>query len=245
MRVAVIATLGMSPPVVTAFVDYIGKVSDLVVMTTADEKVKQGYELVRVAMKSKYPGTRIHEVEIPFEDVTTEEQNFEFMRIAGKTIKDQKKKFGSDVVYLNVAGGRKNMCITLSLLGQFLSVDGIFHVVSPDVKIVNETLENLRLDIERMYFSESDEEKMEIYREKERYFDALMFPRDYRVIRIPTVPIPEDYMMRLVDVLYNRKLDSLTYSDRELLLRHGLIEKFGSRYLVTDFGKKFAEVLIR
>ncbi|WP_457590273.1 CRISPR-associated protein Csx14 [Geoglobus sp.] len=245
VKVAVVATLGMSPPVVTAFVDYIGKVSDLVVITTADEKVRQGYELVKVAMRSKYPGTRIHEVEVPFDDVTTEEQNFKFMRIAAKTIKEQKEKFGSDAVYLNVAGGRKNMCITLSILGQFLNVDGIFHVVSPDVRIVNEMLENLRSDIERIYCAENEDEKMKIYEEKRRYFDALMFPEGYQVIRIPTIPIPEDYMKRLLDILYNGKVDSLTYSERELLLRHGLIEKFGSRYQVTEFGKRFAEVLIR
>lgn len=51
-------------------------------------------------------------------------------------------------------------------------------------------------------------------------------------------------MKRLLDILYNDRLDSLTYSERELLLRHGLIEKFGSRYRVTEFGKRFAEVLV-
>ncbi|AKG91321.1 CRISPR-associated protein, Csx14 family [Geoglobus ahangari] len=244
MKVAVIAPLGMSPPVITAFVHHIRDVRDLVVITTADDRVKQGFELVKVAMKVKYPKTRVHEVEVPFEDITTEEQNFEFMRIAGRTIKRQKEKFGSDVVYLNVAGGRKNMCITLSILGQFLNVDGVFHVVSPNVKIVNEMLENLRHDIERLYLAESDEERLRIYEEKARYFNALMFPEDYQVVRIPTVPVPGDYMQRILDVIYNDRLDTLTYSERELLLRHGLIEKFGNRYRVSDFGKRFAEVLV-
>lgn len=45
---AVISPLGMSPPVVTAFVDYVGDVRDLVVITTTNERVKQGYELVKV-----------------------------------------------------------------------------------------------------------------------------------------------------------------------------------------------------
>ncbi|WP_456370504.1 CRISPR-associated protein Csx14 [Geoglobus sp.] len=245
MKVAVIAPLGMSPPVVTAFVNHVGNVRDLVVITTSDERVKQGFSLVETAMRVRYPRTRVHEVEVPFEDITTEEQNFEFMRVAGRVIRRQKEKFGSDVVYLNVAGGRKNMCITLAILGQFLNVDGVFHVVSPDVKVVNEMLENLRQDIERIHRAESEEERLRIYGEKARYFDALMFPGDYRVVRIPTVPIPGDHMQRLLDILYNDKLDSLTYSERELLLRHGLIEKYGSRYRVTEFGKRFAEVLIR
>jgi len=245
MNVAVISPLGMSPPVVTAFVDYLGGVRDLVVITTADKRVKEGFELIRLALKAKYSKTRVHEVELPFDDVTNEEQNFEFMRIAGRAIKKQKEKFGSDVVYLNVAGGRKNMCITLSILGQFLNVDGIFHVVSPDVKVVNETLENLRADIERIYLADDEKEKMKIYREKERYFNSLLFPKEYEVVRIPTIPIPQDYIRRLVDITFNEKLDSLTYSEKEMLLRHGLIERVGSGLKVTDFGKRFAEVLVR
>lgn len=196
-------------------------------------------------MKVKYPKTRIHEIEIPFEDVTTEEQNFEFMRIAGRAIRRQKEKFGLDIVYLNVAGGRKNMCITLSILGQFLNVDGIFHVVTPDVKIVNELLENLRPDIERMYRADDEEEKVEIYMEKRKYFDSLMFPKDYEIVRIPIIPIPEDYVRKLVDILYNSRIEDLTYSEREMFERHELIERAGGKYRVTDFGKRFAEVLIR
>lgn len=245
MKIAVVSPIGMSPPVVTAFVDYLGHVKDLVVITTTNEKVKQGYELVKIALMMKYPKTRVHEVEIPFEDVSTEEQNFEFMRIAGRIIKNQREKYGSDVVYLNVAGGRKNMCITLSILGQFLNVDGIFHIVSPDVKIVNEMLENLRSDIERIYLAKNEKDKIKIYKEKERLFNSLMFPKDFEVIRIPTIPIPVDYMKRLVDILYNERLEDLTISEKEMLIRHGLIERVGTKYKVLDFGRKFVGVLVK
>ncbi len=241
MNVAVIAPLGLSPPVITAFVDHFGGVRDLVIITTNEERVKQGYELIRIAMKQKYERTRIHRLEVPFDDVTTENENFEFMKIAGKAIRRQKEKFESDIVYLNVAGGRKNMCITLSILGQFLNVDGIFHVVSPDIKLVNEILENLRPDIERMYHSNSDEEKLEIYKEKEKYFNSLMFPRDYKVVRIPTIPISEDYVRRIIEAIYRADLSSLAASEREMLVRHGLVE--GDK--VTDFGKKLVECLVR
>jgi len=244
-KVAVIAPLGMSPPVVTAFVDRLGGVRDLVVMTTANERVKQGYELIRVAMRLKYPKTRVHEVTLPFDDVATEDQNFEFMRVAAKTIKRQREKYGSEVIYLNVAGGRKNMCITLSILGQFLNVDGVFHVVSPDVKVVNVLLENLRPDIERIHSAENDEEKFRIYREKERLFDSLMFPSDFEVVRIPTIPIPTEHVRRILDILYNERVDELAPSEREALLRHGLIERAGARLRVSAFGKRLVEALLR
>ena len=64
-------------------------------------------------------------------------------------------------------------------------------------------------------------------------------------MRIPTIPIPQDYIRRLVDILFNEKLDSLTYPEKEILLRHGLIERVGNKLKVTDFGRKFAEVLVR
>jgi len=237
MKKAVICPLGLSSPVVTAFVKYIGRVRDLVVLTTSDERVMQGFELVKMSMKARYPKTRIHEVRIPFDDVMTQEQNFEFMRLAGRAIKAQKEKYGSEVVYINVAGGRKNMCITLSILGQFLNVDGVFHIVTPDVKIINELLENLRPDIERIYHAESEEEKMRIYAEKERLFDLLMFPKDFEVIRIPTIPILPDYVKRIVKILFTGDVDMLTPSEVEILLRHGMMERVGSKVKVTEWQK--------
>ena len=245
VRTAVISPLGLSPPVVTVFVKYTGGVRDLVILTTSDERVMQGFELVKVSMNVRYPKTRIHEVRIPFDDVMNQEQNFEFMKIAGKAIKAQKEKYRSDVVYLNVAGGRKNMCITLSILGQFLDVDGIFHIVTPDVKIINELLENLRPEIERIYHAESEEEKMRIYVEKERLFDSLMFPKDFEVIKIPTIPIPPDYVKRMVEILFKEDIERLTPSEVEMLSRHGMVERAGSKVKVTEFGRRFAELMVR
>ncbi|WP_456328648.1 hypothetical protein [Archaeoglobus sp.] len=40
-------------------------------------------------------------------------------------------------------------------------------------------------------------------------------------------------------------MDNLTPSEAQMLERHGLVERVGRKYKVTDFGKKFAEVLIR
>ncbi len=141
---AVIAPLGMSPPVITAFVKAFGNIKDVVVLTTKDETVKQGFELVRIAMKTRYPKVRIHERELPFDDITTTEENFEFMGIAARIIKEQRDRYRAERVYLNVSGGRKNMGITLSVVGQLLGVNGVFHVITKNVKIVNTMLETLR-----------------------------------------------------------------------------------------------------
>ena len=161
VKTSIIAPLGLSPPVVTALVEYIADVNDVVILTTENEKVKHGFELIKIGMKLKYPKIRIHEVKLPFEDVYTTEQNLEFMAIAAKTIKNEREVHKSDRVLLNIAGGRKNMCITLSLLGQLLGVDGVYHVVTKDVAIVNQMLESLREEIRKIYDAK-EEEKIKI-----------------------------------------------------------------------------------
>ncbi|AIG97434.1 CRISPR-associated protein, Csx14 family [Archaeoglobus fulgidus DSM 8774] len=233
----------MSPPVITAFVKAFEDIKDVVVLTTDNTAVKQGFELVRVALKVNYPNVRVHEKKLPLEDVTTTDENFQFMGIAAKIVKEQREKYGSRRIYLNVSGGRKNMGITLSLLGQLMGVDGVFHVITGDVRVVNVQLENLRKDIERIYKAKSEEEKIEIYKERERYFNSLMFP-DAEIVRIPTIPFPQYYVERIVKALYTKEIDELTESERNMLAAHGLLEKVGRRFEVTEFGEKLAHVLL-
>uniref|UniRef100_A0A7C4WIY1 CRISPR-associated protein Csx14 n=1 Tax=Geoglobus ahangari TaxID=113653 RepID=A0A7C4WIY1_9EURY len=246
MKTAVIAPLGFSPPVITSFLVGIGeKISDLVLLTTENEEVKAGFELIRIGMSFRFPQTRIHEVVLPFEDVSTTEENLEFMSICAKVIREEREKYKCDRILLNVAGGRKNMCITLSLLGQLMAVDGVYHVVSRDVKVVNQLLESLREDIRRIYATESYEEKLRIYREKERYFNNLLFPspNEFEIVRIPTLPYPKEYLQRiLVNLVQN--LDALTLEEKLMLEKHGILERTGSRFYLSDYGKRFVDVLL-
>lgn len=248
MKTSVIAPLGLSPPVITAFIEGIAEpISDVVVLTTDNEEVKRGYELVRIGLRIKYPGIRIHEVRLPFDDVYTTEQNLQFMAIAARTIKKEREVHKCDRILLNIAGGRKNMCITLSLLGQLMGVDGVFHVVTKDIAIVNQMLEGLREDIRRIYEAKDDKEKIKIYKEKERYFNSLLFPAksEYEIVRIPTLPYPADYLAKLVTAVRSTNLDALSVEEKELLYRHGILDKIGHRYVVSEYGKRLVETIIR
>jgi len=246
MKTAVIAPLGLSPPVITSFLVGIGeKITDLVLLTTENETVKAGFELIRVGMSLRFPQTRIHEVVLPFEDVGTTEENLKFMSICAKVIREEREKYGCDRILLNVAGGRKNMCITLSLLGQLMAVDGVYHVVSKEVKVVNQLLESLREDISRLYSARTDEERLEIYKEKEKYFNSLLFPHlsEFEIVRIPTLPYPREYFQRiLVNLLQN--IEAFSPEERLMLEKHGILERIGSRFILSDYGKKFVEVLL-
>lgn len=246
MKTAVIAPLGLSPPVVTSFLIGIGeKVTDLVLLTTESMDVRAGFELIKIGMSLKFPQTRIHETVLPFEDVSTTEDNLKFMAICSKVIREEREKYGCEKILLNVAGGRKNMCITLSLLGQIMAVDGVYHVVSRDVKVVNQLLEYLREDIRKIYDAKSDEEKLRIYREKERFFNSLLFPspNEFEIVRIPTLPYPRDYLQRiLVSLLQN--MEALSLEDKLMLEKHGILERIGSRFALSEYGKRFVDALL-
>lgn len=247
MKTSVIAPLGLSPPVITAFIEGLAEpISDVVVLTTDNEEVKRGYELVRIGLKIKYPRIRIHEVRLPFDDVYTTEQNLQFMAIAARTIKEEREVHRCDRILLNIAGGRKNTCITLSLLGQLMGIDGVFHVVTKDVAIVNQMLESLREDIRRIYEAKDDEEKIKIYKEKERYFNSLLFPAksEYEIIRIPTLPYPSDYLAKLVTAVHSSNLDALSAEEKELLYRHGILDEIGHRYVVSEYGEKLTKIIV-
>jgi len=244
LKSAVIAPLGQSPPVVTTFIHGIReKINDCVVLTTANKDVKAGYELIRIAMKFKYPSVHVHEVELPFEDVNTTEDNLKFMSICSRIIKEERETHNCDRIFLNVAGGRKNMCISLSLLGQIMGVDGVFHIVKKDVEIINIPLEQIRAEIEKIYLAKSDEEKVKIYQQYAEDFDKILFPspQEYELIRIPTLPYPLDYLGKIISKIF-QDIDSLTFEEKTMLERHGILERVGNHFQLTDYGARFLGV---
>ena len=175
-KTAIIAPLGLSPPVITAGTNPPGfRVSDLVIIATKDPAVLAGLDLIRVGMSIRAPKVQIREEILPFDDVTTTEENLTFMERVTKIIREERVDAGCDRILLNVAGGRKNMCITLALIGQLMNADGIFHIGNRSISLFNQNLERLRDDIGRIYAAKSFDGKQAIYREKEKEFNHLLF----------------------------------------------------------------------
>jgi CRISPR-associated protein Csx14 len=246
MKTAVIATLGMSPPVVTSGIDRISQqITDLVLITTKDKTVQAGAELIRIALAERYPRIHLHNEIFPLDDISTTQENFSFMSRAAHIIKNQREVHHCDQVFLNVAGGRKNMCITLALLGQLMSVDGVYHIVNTNISMMNEQLEFLRHDIEMIVDAKSEDDKIACYHRSKDEFTHLLFPpaADYEIIRIPTLPYPEPYLVNLIQGI-KTDIDSLSKSEQITLGRHGILEKGKSRYYLSDYGREFIEVLL-
>ncbi len=246
MKTAVVAPLGMSPPVVSAFVDGIGEpISDLVLITTNNPIVRAGARLLTTGLARRYPWLRVHIDLLPWDDIATGEQNFSFMSRAARIFREEREVHHCDTIYLNVSGGRKNMCMTLSLVGQILQADGVFHVVNHDISVINERLERFRSEI--MAFGDADDPESceQLYRQHEADFDHLLFPdrRTYEIIRIPTLPYPSDYLQYLVGGLCDGGA-GLTVEDRDLLVRHGIFERAGSSVTLTPHGEALLEVIL-
>lgn len=247
MKTAVIAPLGLSPPVVTAGTDSAQvPVTDLVIIATQDPQVLAGLELIRVGMSINAPLVHIHAEVLPFDDVTSTEQNFALMERAKQIILRERTEHGCERVLLNVAGGRKNMCITLALIGQLMNVDGVFHIVNKDIRMFNQNLERLRSDIRRIAEATTWEEKLAIYREKEDRFNHLLYPprSEYQVVRLPTFPVDRVFMGDLIQVLAGEDIESLPMSMRVILERHGILEQGRSHYYISDYGRRFIDAFL-
>jgi len=201
MKNSLIAVLGFSPPVVTEFVKYMVEgvrlyVSDLTVVATEEKRVLEGLRLVEAAVKNRYPRIRFHEWRLPFEDVTSEAETYSFMELMGKMLYDQRAVHRVDSVHLCLAGGRKDMGITAALLSQYFGVNGVYHVIMPDVQVYNAELERLRKNIEELAASENP---LEYYVQHIDIFEPLMFPPldRYVVIKIPLIPYPYSILRKV------------------------------------------------
>ncbi|MDD1703025.1 MAG: CRISPR-associated protein Csx14 [Methanoregula sp.] len=252
MKTAVIVPLGMSPPVVTAGMDAADfKISHLIMIATRHPAVQAGRELIGIALSVRAPKIRIYTEVLSKDDITTPQENFEFMETAIRLIRMARVDYGCDRVLLNVAGGRKNACITLAMIGQLMNVDGVYHISNPNIGLFNEGLERLRRDIDRIHEAKTLEEKQEIYREKKEQFDHVLFPprSEYQIIRVPTFPVDQSSVQRLLVELrgdVKGEVINLPLSDKAILERHGILEKGKSKkhYYVTEYGQKFLDAFI-
>ncbi len=245
-KTAIIAPLGMSPPIVTMGMETVNfKVSDLTIIATNNPVVLAGLDLIQVAMSIRAPKVKIHIEILPFDDVTTTHENLQFMESAIRLIKQARLELKCDRILLNIAGGRKNMCITLTMIGQLMNVDSVFHIGNRNVTLFNQNLERLRDDIKRINAAPSLDEKRAIYREKEPQFNHLLFPpkSEYNLLRIPTFPVDQETVQKLLVELKGDP-ESLSLNDKVILERHGILEKGRTHYYLSDYGQKFLDAFI-
>jgi CRISPR-associated protein Csx14 len=211
VKTSLIATLGTSPPVVTEFVQYMQEAervgaTDLTIIATQEQRVLEGLELVKQAIEDRYPAIHQHVKILPIRDVASEEENYTFMGYVAQLLMEQHTVHRVGSIHLSLAGGRKDMSVTAALLAQYLGVNGVYHIVMPDIDLVNTRLELLRGKIAELASSEN---KKDYYNRNREEFEALLYPplNQYRVIKIPIIPYPRKVLRRIHQLLAEPKAD--------------------------------------
>lgn len=248
-KVSIIAPLGTSPPVITEFLQYVEevldqRVTDLTIITTKEPLVLEGLEAIKAAVADRYPHVHVHVEELPFKDIDSEEKNLHFINITAKLLDAQKRRYGVKAIHLCVAGGRKEVCITLSLLAQFYDVSGVYHIVMPDVVAFNQALELVRREIREL--SEA-EDKLAYYRKKKEKLEPVFYPSlsQYNVIRIPIIPYPENFLA-MIRSIFRRHKAALKDTDYRIISRLkdlGYVKVTKNFAYITSDGEKLLKIL--
>ena len=207
MKVAMVAPLGRSPAVITEMVRYLESemLTDVILLPTRDRMVIAGTRLVEVALKVHYPKLRLHIHFLPMDDITSEEDAMIAAREIGKALCIEKFKIGTDKIFLNVAGGRKEVTVIASMLGILFGVTAIYHVVNKEIKTFNDYQQKIEADIEKFYEIDLNK-RLEMYKKEQEKFDYLLFPEGslLEFIKIPVIPYTPEEIARLKRILKPR-----------------------------------------
>lgn len=249
MKACMVAPLGMSPPVVCEVYEALlglgERITDVVLLCTQEEDIKRSAVAVEAGLSSRYPHTHVHTVWLPFEDIRREEDMVYFMRTCASVIRREREVYGCERVLLNLTGGRKGTCLVLSLLGQMLDVDGVLYAVHFESKSYNISLERARQLVNELYDSS---DRMAFYEEHREELDSVLFPphQTYRVLRIPCIPYPREYLGRLVAVLCadGVRAEECGLPEEHLarLERVGLIAGVEGRLYPSDLGRALSSI---
>lgn len=248
VRIAAVASMGTSPPVVTEFVEYIHRTDRLhylAILSTREKMVQDGAKLVETALNIRYPHLTVEIHELPVSDITGEGENYVFMEFSVKVIANLRRRY--EVLHICLAGGRKEMVASLVMIAQLIGLNTVYHVVSPHIREMNIELEKIRRDIEMLAESEDPKKYYELNREK---FDRVMFPpaESYNIVAVPIIPYPAGYGIMLKKIL-GGELSAGEVPDRvwlEQLERSGLVTLTRSKkIIVTEEGRKLYSSVLK
>lgn len=200
---SIVATLGVSPPVITEFLQYMSKldagITDMTIIYTSEPGVQESFKLAECAVRDRYPRLRIHGKMTSPPDIASTEDVYEFLDFGAEILRAEIIRHGVQRIYLNLSGGRKAMAIALALLAQFFPVSGAYLVVARDVKTFNQNLERIRYEMSELSKSP---DPLEYYRSRKECFEPVMYPprEEYEVVEIPIMPYPPSILRKILRV---------------------------------------------
>lgn len=234
MKVALIAPIGTSPPVVTEAIVHVEgtgwDVTDLIIMGTNNEKVRMSAEAARAAVGVNRPNIRVHIDYLPYDDITNDEQALYFMRTLVAHIIRERDEFRVGQVHLCIAGGRKVQTAGMAVVAQFLNLSSVFHLIKEDVQSYNEDLERVWNRIREVFEADN---RIEVYMKYRNQLDPVFFPHQSTIhaVDIILVPYPQEFLGQFLEAIEN---DAVYDSDMDIDVKRLLV----SNKIMTEKGKK-------
>lgn len=250
MRESAVCLVGLSPPVVTEFVDYFAEgLNDVVLAGTSNSDVVRSVRVCSLAISRRHPHLHLHERIWRGEDVDDRASSLDFLAYIGRILREERQVHKAARVHVCIGGGRKNMGVVAALAAQITGIGSIYHVINRNVALISQRLERDRDLLERIGDEASAEEARRIYESNAEELDALLFPpkEEYEVIHLPSIPLPGSYLEAVVKVLVSdfvEMADARLYQDDlKALELAGLIEIGRSgRIVPTELGKSLGEL---
>jgi CRISPR-associated Csx14 family protein len=181
-----IATLGESSVLITGLVDklaaeHIATIDRVIVLCPQGRLIPFGYLMIEEEMKGL-----VEEWPLPFEDASTEETCFQFLREVVELFREKIKS--EDSVFVSLAGGRKNMSALLALVVPFFpTIKNLYHLLD---KYENTSRHNFR-SLEEFYDMPESAMRKPFLHPKPDDLDLVDIPF------LPAVQISEAFLQEL------------------------------------------------
>ena len=248
MKIGLIVPVGMSAPIVTEAVSWVEgtvkRVNEVVMIGNWNPGVKANMVLAETSLRANRSYARIRKVELPFDDIGSDEMNLVFTKEIGWIIREMMEERGFNEVHLCISGGRKSMSASAALLGPFYYLKSVFHLIHTDVATMNLAFEKLRRDIDTLV-SLPEEERMDYYTEHREDFDAVMFPPPDSIVGVNLLylPYPREMLGKILTILGSEMTDRETgtnllgYPMLNDLKRAGFVEITRKDIFTTEKGR--------
>jgi len=220
--------MGMTPMVATEVFryihDYERELKDLVLMYTKNNDVIRSTYASATAIKSKYPTTRIHYSELPFDDIKSENELYIFLEVLGNIVKDEREKYNVNKIYVNISGGRKVQVVAISAFATLIGIDEIWNVLNKEVPDYNYLYEQKKDLIQEF----SNGENMDAYSKNKDILDPIFYPSPniLTFIKVPVLKLPSDdiaYLKKLLKGELDLRYEDIPEFKLEAYIQSGLI----------------------
>ena len=200
----VVSTLGLTPAVVTEFIEELGKrnvsVSEVFLVTTKTSVVSS-YTL-QLYFRLKGWNIKVNFNVVGVEDISSPNDCRTFRSEVLKVLETAVKRAGGeDNVYVSLAGGRKTMPVDMFLVAMAKGINNVYHVVAPGAGVQNilKVLSDAELEeVKRA----AEEPKVRVSEELARKVEEICKPEeDVNLIRVPMPPLSPEDMKALEEYL--------------------------------------------